>query len=147
MPDALKNFIDWGYTDGGYAASAIISARAHLYQAADAILGENWSDAKDRLYECGDDLGYFIKYLLQDDVFYESMRRDWRDALYWINDNWPANGEEYELTMSKILDAMWDAKPHQCLLFVPMIDAMRGSIWNKTVTSEWMGNALRHFLE
>lgn len=52
---------------------------------------------------------------------------------------------EYDLTMSKIMDAMWKAEPYQCLLFVPMIDAMRGSIWNKTVTEEWMSNALKHF--
>ncbi|GAJ12159.1 unnamed protein product, partial [marine sediment metagenome] len=43
--------------------------------------------------------------------------------------------------------AMWDAQPHQCLLFIPMIDAMRGSIQNKTVTSQYMADALRHFME
>ena len=53
---------------------------------------------------------------------------------------------EYELTMTKLLETLWDAEPHQCLLFVPMIDAMRGSIQEKTVTSEWMSNALRHFM-
>lgn len=68
------------------------------------------------------------------------------DTLLWINDNWPTDGVEYELTMSKIMTAMWDAQPYQCLLFIPMIDAMRGAIQEKTVTVEWMGNALRHFL-
>lgn len=53
---------------------------------------------------------------------------------------------EYELTLSKIMDAMWNCKKHQSLLFIPMIDAMRGSIQEKTVTSQYMADALRHFL-
>lgn len=69
------------------------------------------------------------------------------DALYWIDDNWLTDGVEYELTMSKIMAVMWDSKPYQTLLFIPMIDAMRGSIWNKTVTEQWMSNALKHFQE
>lgn len=63
------------------------------------------------------------------------------ECYYWASQEGGDNGVD----MSAILDAMWDAKPHQCLLFVPMIDAMRGSIWNKTVTVDWMSNALKHF--
>jgi len=67
------------------------------------------------------------------------------NTLQWINDNWPENGDG-EIDMTMILDAMWDCKKHQPLLFIPMIDAMRGSIQEKTVTTDWMSNALRHFL-
>jgi len=67
------------------------------------------------------------------------------NTLQWINDNWPEDGDG-EIDMSMILDAMWDCEKHQPLLFIPMIDAMRGSIQQKTVTTEWMSNALRHFL-
>ena len=63
------------------------------------------------------------------------------ESLYWAS----REGGDGDLTMSQILDAMWNAEPHQCLLFVPMIDAMRGSIWNKTVTEDWMSEALKHF--
>ena len=63
------------------------------------------------------------------------------ESIYWAS----KEGGDGDLTMSMILDAMWDAEPHQCLLFVPMIDAMRGSIWNKTVTEDWMSQALKHF--
>lgn len=63
------------------------------------------------------------------------------ECLYWASQE----GGDGDVTMSAILDAMWKAEPHQSLLFIPMIDAMRGSIWNKTVTEEWMSNALRHF--
>jgi len=67
------------------------------------------------------------------------------NTLQWINDNWPEDGNGV-IDMTAILNAMWDCKEHQPLLFIPMIDAMRGSIQEKTVTSEWMSNALRHFL-
>ncbi len=67
------------------------------------------------------------------------------NTLQWINDNWPEDGET-EIDMSMILDAMWDCQKHQPLLFIPMIDAMRGSIQEKTVTSQWMADALRHFV-
>lgn len=146
MPAPLENLIDFGYADGGTALSYLLNARNHLYYAGDRIAEEDWPAAKQQLYNAADDFGYFGRYLLQDDVWYESMRKDWRDALYWINDNWPTDGDEYELTMSKIMDAMWDAKPYQCLLFIPMIDAMRGAIMGKTVTLDYMGKALKRFM-
>lgn len=65
------------------------------------------------------------------------------ECFYWASQE----GGNGEIDMSAILDAMWAAKPYECLLFIPMIDAMRGSIQNKTVTSEYMANALRHFLQ
>lgn len=65
------------------------------------------------------------------------------ECFYWAS----KEGGDGEVTMSMILDAMWDAKPHQCLLFIPMIDAMRGAIQQKTVTSQYMADALRHFME
>ena len=67
------------------------------------------------------------------------------NTLQWINDNWPEDGAA-EIDMSAILDAMWACEKHQPLLFIPMIDAMRGSIQEKTVTTDWMSNALRHFM-
>lgn len=72
-----------------------------------------------------------------------SMRITTAYCLNWIDDNWPENGAE--LTMTKLMETMWTAKPWQCLLFVPMVDAMRGAIMNKTVTEEWMSMAMRHF--
>jgi len=67
------------------------------------------------------------------------------NTLQWINDNWTEDGAA-EIDMSDILDAMWACEKHQPLLFIPMIDAMRGAIQQKTVTSQWMADALKHFL-
>jgi len=65
-------------------------------------------------------------------------------CLQWINDNWPEDGDT-EIDMSMILDAMWKCEKHQPLLFIPMIDAMRGAISEKTVTSDYMQKAMKHF--
>lgn len=73
-----------------------------------------------------------------------SMRITFAYCLNWIDDNWPDG--DGEIDMSAILNALWDAKPWQTLLFIPMVDAMRGSIQEKTVTSQWMSEALRHFM-
>lgn len=70
---------------------------------------------------------------------------DWSmfgECLYWASQE----GGDGAIDMSAILDAMWKAQPHQCLLFIPMIDAMRGAIQNKTVTSQYMADALKHFM-
>jgi len=73
-----------------------------------------------------------------------SYRNQLINTLQWINDNWPEDGAA-EIDMSAILDAMWAAKPHQCLLFIPMIDAMRGSIYDKTIDWEMIKAGVMHF--
>ena len=145
MPTALENFIDWGYSDGGTALAYLSSARNHLYYAADSIEAEDWIAAKGHLYDSADDFGLFDKYLLQDDVFYKGLRKDWRDALYYINDNAVFNGAA-EIDMNAILDAMWASADWQTLVFISYVDAMRGSVSEKTVTEQSMANYLRHFL-
>lgn len=66
-------------------------------------------------------------------------------ALGWIDTNWPTGGGAVD--MDAILSALWDSVPWQTLLFVAYIDAMRGSVSEKTVTETAMANYLRHFLE
>lgn len=78
-----------------------------------------------------------------DGYYWEPEQSAFFESIYWASQE----GGDGELDMSMILDAMWKAKAHQCLLFIPMIDAMRGSIQNKTVTSQYMADALRHFME
>lgn len=145
MPTALKNFIDWGYADGGAAFSHLLNARNHLYFAGDSIAAQDWADAKDELYGAADDFGRFGKYLLQDDIWYESLRRDWRDALYWINDNWPSDDKKYVLTMKKIMDEIWESTPLETFFFINYIDAMRAAIWNKSISAEKLHELYRHF--
>jgi len=67
------------------------------------------------------------------------------NTLQWINDNWPEDGE-VEIDMSMILAAMWDAEGGRPLTFINYIDAMRGSVSEKTVYAPYLESYLRHFL-
>ena len=66
------------------------------------------------------------------------------NTLQWINDNWP-EGVEYELTMAKIMDAVWLSSPLETFFFVNYIDAMRAAIWNKEISEEKLHELYRHF--
>ena len=65
-------------------------------------------------------------------------------ALDWIDTNWPSVGGVVD--MNAILTALWSSVNWQTMLFVTYVDAMRGSISEKTVTEQSMGTYLRHFL-
>ncbi len=143
MPIALQNLINDTntqlkaigdtYFDGVYDSCTSLHDWLHAEgnpNSADVVLSMRW---------------YFGKLRDKYSTSIGSYRIRLINTLQWINDNWPEDGTA-EIDMSMILDAMWACEKHQPLLFIPMIDAMRGAIQEKTVTSEWMSNALRHFL-
>lgn len=66
------------------------------------------------------------------------------NTLQWINDNWP-EGDGYDLTMQKLLDAIWESTPLETFFFVNDIDAMRAAIWNKEISEEKLQELYRHF--
>jgi len=115
-----------------------------FYALGDNIAAQNWAQCEVLCDQLGDDFSTYVRAKLCDSG---GVKGKTYQSLDWIDDNWTDVSDPYELTMSKILDALWDAKPHQCLLFIPMIDAMRGSIMEKTVTLDYMARALRHFQE
>lgn len=63
----------------------------------------------------------------------------------WMMKN-TQEGAGGDVDMNAILTAMWESANSQTLLFITYIDAMRGSISEKTVTSQSMADYLRHFL-
>lgn len=143
MPEPLTSYnIElWGaYND---LSASMNNWRNEFYNLGNQIAANNWGAAQTSCIALGDNYSTLVRADLCDSG---GVKGKTHQSLDWIDDNWPANGEPAEVTMSAILDAMWGAEPHQCLLFIPMIDSMRGSIQEKTVTSEWMSNALRHFL-
>ena len=68
------------------------------------------------------------------------------DTLLWINDNWPAGGGCYTLTMEDILAKVWDSTPLETFFFINYIDGMRAAIMNKEITGEKLAEIYRHFL-
>ena len=146
MPAVFKSHIDKGHVDGAYAYSNFLNARNQLYYAGDYIASEEWALAKTALYNAADLFGTAASYLLQDGLWGHGLRAHWFDALDWLNNNWPTDGPA-EITMDAILDAMWNSIGGQTMTFITYIDAMRGSISEKTVFEPYLSSYLRHFLE
>jgi len=147
MPAELQAFITNGYNDGAQAAVYMLNARNHITQAGVYIGAEDFALAQTEMSNAADDMGYFVRYLLQDTVFYKGLRRDWKDALEWINDNWP-NGEPaepYELTLDKILDTIWNSDKLRWFHFINYIDSMRAGIWNVEIYDTHLAEWYRHF--
>ena len=112
-----------------------------MYDLAGQLAAESWAGASQAVYNACIHLWDLRDHISGGDP---SMRITVAYCFNWIDAEWPTDGAE--VTMSAILDALWKAEPWQTLLFVPMVDAMRGSISEKTVTSQWMADALKHFM-
>jgi len=143
MPAALKTLIDNGKTDANTAMSNLLNARNKILSAGGYIGSQDWPQAQTAMTDASNYFGYFAKYLLQDDVFYKGFSRDWRDALYWINDNWPTGAAE--ITMDDILSAMVTATDSQLMNFIGLVDAFRQSLWNKSFNAEYFAALARGF--
>lgn len=63
------------------------------------------------------------------------------ESIYWA----AQQGGDGELDMSAILNAMWESESHQPLLFIATIDAMRTSIFDKTIDIPTFAGYVRHF--
>ncbi|MBA7528712.1 hypothetical protein ES705_20900 [subsurface metagenome] len=142
MPVELQALITAGYNDGAEAGAHLVLARNNLYYAGDAIAAQNWADAKTKLYAAGDEFGYVYRYLLQGPSFYQGLREDWKDALEWINNNWP-NGNG--VTMDAILNAMLVADFDELQKFVGLVDAYRVAIWNAPFNANFYAALARGF--
>lgn len=143
MPEPLTshNIELWGAYNS--LSASMNSWRNEFYNLGEQIAANNWSAAQTSCIALGDDYSTLVRADLCDSG---GVKGKTHQSLDWIDDNWSADGDPYELTMSKILEALWLAEPYQCLLFIPMIDAMRGAIQEKTVTSNWMAEALKRFM-
>ena len=139
MPAALQTYIDAWYSAHGYFTSDLYNAGNYIQYLGEQIEAQNWSGANSM---CLMAANYFRDAALHFTTGSPSMRTTMKNTLQWINDNWPGVAV---IDMSAILNAMWNATPYQCLLFIPMIDAMRGAISEKSVTIESMESAMRRF--
>ena len=76
-----------------------------------------------------------------------SLRNTMYAILHYIDEN--LNGgvppEPYELTMDKILAAIWDSDKLRSFHFINYIDAMRASIWNTEIYETHLAEWYRHF--
>jgi len=74
-----------------------------------------------------------------------SMRNTTYAILHYIDDNLNGGAPPYELTMEKILAAMWDSDKLMSFQYINYIDAMRASIWNVEIYETHLADWYRHF--
>ena len=66
------------------------------------------------------------------------------EAIYWARYD-TGDGEEYELTMEKILETIWNSDQLRWFLFINFIDSMRAGIWNIEIYDTHLAEWYRHF--
>jgi len=142
MPAELLAFINAGWSDRAYAHSNLVNAANWLITAADAIGGQYWADARTALLTSSGYFSTFAKYLTKDDAFYHGMLYDWKEALLWINTNWPTGGGA---TMDDILNAMLGATFAQLQQFIGIEDAYRVALWNAPFNVDFYAALARGF--
>jgi len=142
MPTAYRNIIDDAKVLFGSADARNLNIYNHLLSVANAIEAENWLAAATG-----------IRNVAQAHIATSWTQSHWpypytcyvTDALYWIDDNWPSGGEPYELTIDKMLEAMWDGDLLRWFHFVTYIDSMRAGIWNLEIYDTHLSDLYRHF--
>ncbi|GAJ11254.1 unnamed protein product, partial [marine sediment metagenome] len=109
----------------------------YLRNCADQLDAENLSGAATQLRLAANELGeidWTQSHWPADSTCYVT------DALYWIDDNWPENGEPtppYELTAIKICEAWADNDFGERALTIAFIDRMRQLIWDEPFYVAW----------
>ena len=71
---------------------------------------------------------------------------EWYDSWFYESIYWASKEGGDVVDMAAILDAMWNAYGGQTMTFILYIDAMRGSISEKSVFTPYLESYLRHFL-
>lgn len=105
-----------------------------FYALGDAIAAENWAQAQAKCYELGDDFSTTVRADLCDSG---GVKGKTHQSLDWIDDNWPADGAEYELTAVKICEAWAADSFHDRALTIAFIDRMRQLCWNEPFYVAW----------
>jgi len=115
-----------------WATADQVKARTHWYLAEDHLAIDDLIYAlADIIYALG-----MVSYIY--DPFYpEPMLYHFLEA---------HTAENGAVDMDAILSAMWDSAGGQTMTFITYIDAMRGSISEKTVFEPYLASYLKHFL-
>lgn len=133
----LKTHADELWTEWAYFGVDSYAARNKLIYAAECIRGQYWDSAADALLECSDLWGYATGHIVASPPWGYGCRYMQRDIFYWVEDNWPTNGDEYELTATKICEAWAKDGFHDRALTIAFIDRMRQLVWNEPFYVKW----------
>lgn len=142
MPYPLSSYINNWRSDYVDVSNTLWASGSYLKNAATAlnlemfgVAASNLNDAGERLHDAA----------LSFNIGSSNIHDNMYTAMDWINDNWPSNGEAYELDMDKILDAIWDSDKLRWFHFINYIDSMRAGIWNVQIYEKHLEDWYRHF--
>lgn len=142
MPEPLTSYVD-AWRAKYYSIGPDLWMLGNSLKGAAIYIGQqNWNYAAMYIDSAGDDAHIISRHFSVDaDSIYYAMY----DTLHWIDENIGGAAVEYELTMDKILEAMWDTDKLRSFHFINYIDAMRASIWNVEIYETHLADWYRHF--
>ena len=141
---AIRNYADAGADDAMRARSHLLTAQSSLENAADHIAAQEWNEAHNDLDYVAQQLGECAYDAFWVGAFGDSLTMFWRNAFYWIEDNWPTAAE---VTMDAILNAMLGAEFDDLQKFIGIVDAYRVAIWNAPFNAEFYASLARGFIK
>lgn len=142
MPAPLTGYINTWRGNYSDISNALWSMGSYLKNAGDALAVSNFPAAGANLVNAqGAAHTAALYFNMGADNMYDNMYA----AMDWINDNWPSNGAEFELTIDKILEAIWDGDLLRWFHFINYIDSMRAGIWNVEIYETHLQDWYRHF--
>jgi len=139
MPSYLQQEITALDTDYNLCYLDFQTAYNSIATAGGCIFLKDWTGARDALYNASDYLMYAMGHFY---LSTSSISKHTKNALQWINDNWPTAGA---VTMDAILSAMVSAKFSQLQYFIGIEDAYRVALWNAPFNADFYAALARGF--
>jgi len=134
MPEPLTQYNLDVWIAYNQLSSSMNNWRNHFYALGDAIAGQFWATASAKCYDLGNDFSTYVRADLCDSG---GIKGKTYQSLDWIDDNWPADGDEYELTAIKICEAWAKNSFEERALTIAFIDRMRTLIWDEPFYVVW----------
>lgn len=140
MPTQLQSYINSLDTSWDYVHTAFYGLRLGFNWLGSRIAAQDWAQAAQACYDMRDYIIDIRDYMTDD---YLTTRYYVAMSLQYINDDalWTAP----PITMTSILDAMWEATAIEYHHFIGYIDAYRANMWNLPFYTEWHSLLTRHF--
>jgi len=141
----LKDAADDLYAEYYLYRADTLLARAD-WQATWGYVGdEEWALAETYgVYGC-DDFAAATQHIPGNPPWHDGVAEMLKDLFYWLEDNWPSNGEPEPITMNDIINAMYNSTQLEYHYFVGYVDAYRANMWNLPFYESWHAMLTRHF--
>jgi len=138
MPEPLTSYnIElWGAYN--VLSASMNTWRNTLYSLGDAILANNWAQAKVECTQLGDEFSTLVRADLCDS---SGIKGKTHQSLNWINDNWGAG----DVTMDGMLTAMLSATSEQLTTWMGITDAYTVAVWDAPFNAEYYAALARGF--